>query len=92
MRKKTSLPTISQFYSTMTTTTATNGHKTPCQPNPHTLNVYDQRYNAHFYSAIATIMALRQTYIQDRLIFVRGEDMIPILKGLGATDEDLSNP
>ncbi|OJJ88406.1 uncharacterized protein ASPGLDRAFT_41977, partial [Aspergillus glaucus CBS 516.65] len=50
----------------MTTTTATNGHKTPCQPNPHTLNVHDQRYNAHFYSAIATIMALRQTYLQDR--------------------------
>ncbi|ODM19448.1 hypothetical protein SI65_04432 [Aspergillus cristatus] len=33
-------------------------------------------------------MALRQTYLQDRFIFIRGEDMVPVLKGLGATDED----
>lgn len=55
----------------MTTTTATNGHKPPSYPAPHTLNVHDQRYNSHFYNTIATIMALRQTYLQDRFIFVR---------------------
>lgn len=72
----------------MTTMTTANGPRTPCQRKPHTLNIHDQRYNAHFYSAIASIMALRQTYLKNRFIFVRGEDMIPILKGLGATNED----
>lgn len=64
------------------------GHSTPLCPNPHDLNVLDHRYDAKFYRSIATIMALRQAYIRDRFIFVKGEDMVPILKGLGARDAD----
>ncbi|KAE8380149.1 2OG-Fe dioxygenase-domain-containing protein [Aspergillus bertholletiae] len=62
-----------------------NGHNIL---KPRNLNVLKHRYDASFYEAIATIMALRQTYIQDRFIFVKGEDMIPIIKGLGARDID----
>lgn len=33
---------------------------------------------------MATVIALRQTYLQDRFILVKREDMVSILKGLGA--------
>ncbi|KAL6704175.1 hypothetical protein ACN47E_008735 [Coniothyrium glycines] len=33
-------------------------------------------------------MELRESYIQQRYIFVRGKEMVPILKGLGARGED----
>jgi hypothetical protein len=36
-------------------------------------------------------MALRKTYLQNRFIFVRGEDMIPILEGLGVRKEDFES-
>ncbi|GAB1193811.1 hypothetical protein APSETT444_003041 [Aspergillus pseudonomiae] len=62
-----------------------NGHS---MPKTHNLNVHEHRYDANFYDTMATIMSLRQTYIKDRFIFVKGEDMIPILKGLGARDAD----
>lgn len=65
----------------------TNSHKPPYSTS-HTLKALDQRYNAQSYSTIATIMALRQTYFQDRFTFMRGEDMVPVLKRLGATDEN----
>lgn len=42
-------------------------------------------YNA----SISKIMELRKTYLQDRYIYVESDSMIAILKGLGATDEDL---
>jgi hypothetical protein len=64
-----------------------NGRKAS-RRGPHILNILEQRYHARFYESIATIMALRTTYLRDRFIFVRGEDMIPILKGLGARDDD----
>ncbi|KAH7025077.1 2OG-Fe dioxygenase-domain-containing protein [Microdochium trichocladiopsis] len=64
-----------------------NGHK-PIRPKAHVLNVLEQRYNARFYEAIAAVMALRTSYLRDRYIFVRGEAMIPILRGLGAREED----
>ncbi|PWY88536.1 hypothetical protein BO70DRAFT_184454 [Aspergillus heteromorphus CBS 117.55] len=57
-------------------------------PSAHTLNVLDRRYDVQFYEAITKIMALRQTYLRDHYIFVRGEDMVPILRGLGAREED----
>ncbi|TVY26574.1 hypothetical protein LHYA1_G004510 [Lachnellula hyalina] len=66
----------------------TNGHKVPPPPVPHVLNVLDRRYDARFYETISRIMSLREIYLRDRFIFVRGEDMIPILKGLGARQED----
>ncbi|KAB8222542.1 2OG-Fe dioxygenase-domain-containing protein [Aspergillus novoparasiticus] len=57
-------------------------------PKTHNLDVFEHRYDANFYVTMATIMALRQKYLQDRFIFVEGEDMVPILKGLGARDAD----
>jgi len=42
-----------------------------------------------FYRAIAQIMKIREQYIQDRSVFVRGQDMLPILLGLGASQEDI---
>lgn len=43
-----------------------------------------------FRSTIAKIMELRKTYIQDRYIYVEHDSMVPILKGLGATEEDFT--
>ncbi|KAH9904501.1 2OG-Fe dioxygenase-domain-containing protein [Xylariomycetidae sp. FL2044] len=69
--------------------TQKNGFVKPVsRPAPHMLNVLAQRYNARFYEAIAAIMDLRKSYLRDRYLFVQGEDMIGILKGLGARDED----
>ncbi|BAE60435.1 unnamed protein product [Aspergillus oryzae RIB40] len=62
-----------------------NGHS---MPKTNNLDVFEQRYDANFYETMAKIMALRQKYLQDRFIFVEGEDMVPILKGLGAKDAD----
>lgn len=67
-----------------------NGHK-PFRRGPRILNVLEQRYHARFYQSIATIMALRSKYLHDRYIFVPGEDMIPILKGLGAREDDFES-
>ena len=44
-----------------------------------------------FYDAVARIMKIRERYIQDRSVFVRGEEMLPILLGLGASREDIMN-
>jgi hypothetical protein len=55
---------------------------------PQVLNVLERRYDAGFYQAVAAVMALRETYLRERYIFVHGEDMIPILRGLGANDDD----
>ncbi|CAH0054551.1 unnamed protein product [Clonostachys solani] len=62
-------------------------HKGPRRA-PRVTNVLERRYDPQFYQAIFSIMALREKYLRDGYIFVRGEDMIPILKGLGALDED----
>jgi hypothetical protein len=67
-----------------------NGHKGP-RRGPHILNVLERRYQAQFYESIAAVMALRDTYLRDRFIFVRGKDMIPILKGLGAREDDFES-
>ncbi|PYI14020.1 hypothetical protein BO99DRAFT_426657 [Aspergillus violaceofuscus CBS 115571] len=55
---------------------------------PHNLNVLQRRYHAEFYKTVAKVMALRETYLQERIIFVKSSEMVPILKGLGARDED----
>ena len=57
---------------------------------PHVLNVLEQRYTARFYESIAAIMALRRTYLDHRYIFVRGEDMVRILEGLGVRKDDFT--
>ncbi|KAF7588280.1 hypothetical protein BBP40_005934 [Aspergillus hancockii] len=65
-----------------------NGYSMPLRPKTYNLNVLERLYDSRFYEAMATIMTLRQAYIRDRFIFVKGEDMVPILKGLGARDTD----
>lgn len=67
-----------------------NGHKGPHR-GPRILNVLERRYHSQFYESIAAIMALRRAYLQNRFIFVRGEDMIPILEGLGAREDDFES-
>lgn len=70
----------------------TNGlHKATPRRAHHMLNVLEQRYNADFYKSIAAIMELRRSYLENRYIFVRGDDMVPILKGLGARDVDFQS-
>ncbi|KAF2105487.1 2OG-Fe dioxygenase-domain-containing protein [Lophiotrema nucula] len=64
-----------------------NGHNVSHRA-PHILNVLERRYDAQFYRSIAAIMDLRHKYLGDKYIFVRGEEMIPILKGLGAREDD----
>lgn len=51
-----------------------------------------QRNTEHsdFYHAVAKISKIRERYIKDRTVFVRGEEMYPILLGLGATPEDIA--
>ncbi|PYH47070.1 uncharacterized protein BP01DRAFT_380912 [Aspergillus saccharolyticus JOP 1030-1] len=55
---------------------------------PHNLNVLQRRYHAEFYETVAKVMALRASYLQERILFVKGSEMVAILKGLGARDED----
>jgi hypothetical protein len=47
-------------------------------------------HNSDLYQTVAPIMKIREQYIQDRAVFVRGQDMLPILLGLGASYEDIS--
>ncbi|KAF4463811.1 2OG-Fe dioxygenase [Fusarium albosuccineum] len=69
-----------------------NGHKLKLpRRGPHILNVLERRYDARFYESIAAVMALRTSYLRNRHIFVRGEDMIPILSGLGAREDDFAS-
>ncbi|KAJ4363402.1 hypothetical protein N0V83_009695 [Neocucurbitaria cava] len=67
-----------------------NGQKAR-RRGPHILNVLERRYTAQFYESIASIMALRHTYLQNKFIFVPGENLIPILKGLGAREDDFES-
>lgn len=82
--RKESIPIINGHDSTET---IFGGQKT-ARRTPHILNVLEQRYHARFYQSIASIMALRASFLRDRHVFVRGEDMVPILKGLGAREDD----
>ncbi|KAF5858847.1 hypothetical protein ETB97_003644 [Aspergillus alliaceus] len=50
-----------------------------------------QHMNPEARAVIAELIRLREGFIQNRLIFVKSDRMIPILKVLGATDEDLEN-
>lgn len=50
-------------------------------------HLYGQNYRA----AVAEISKLRETYIRERYVFVEGSAMVPILKGLGAQEEDLAS-
>lgn len=64
-------------------------HYVPSQHRPQ-LNIVEQRYKPGYHQAIAEIMKLREKYMKNRAIFVEGEKMIPLLKALGARDEDFA--
>lgn len=56
---------------------------------PGQLNVVEQKYNPEFYEAVSKIMELRQQYLENRAIWVDSDQMIPLLKSLGAREEDM---
>ncbi|OGE57986.1 hypothetical protein PENARI_c001G01021 [Penicillium arizonense] len=55
---------------------------------PPPLNIKRQSCTPEFYEAISRICQLRRKYMEKRTVFVDGEEMVPILKALGARDED----
>jgi hypothetical protein len=59
-------------------------------PRSPQLNVLERVFEPEYYEAIAKIMRVRQKYIRDRSVFVEGEDMVPLLRVLGATDADMA--
>ncbi|KAJ5752877.1 hypothetical protein N7520_009794 [Penicillium odoratum] len=52
------------------------------------LDVFQQAETPEFFRSVAEAMQLRQHYLRDGCIFIKGEDLIPILKGIGAREED----
>ncbi|EKV15639.1 TqaL [Penicillium digitatum] len=58
------------------------------KPRQPPLNVHKQRGKPEFYDAISQICQLRQKYLENRTVFVDGREMAPLLKALGARDED----
>ncbi|KAJ5210670.1 Protein of unknown function DUF2257 [Penicillium cf. griseofulvum] len=64
------------------------------QENPRSqddLNVRDQLQSADFYAAVAKILEFRTTYLQEKRIFLEGEALIPVLRGLGATQDSFEH-
>lgn len=54
------------------------------------LNILNQIHKPEFYEAVAKIMDIRQQYIQDRFVFVKSRDMVPLVLGLGAKQHDMA--
>jgi hypothetical protein len=52
------------------------------------LDTFQQAQKPEFFRSVATVMQLRQAYLRDGCIFIQGESLIPILKGIGAREED----
>ncbi|KAL4881919.1 2OG-Fe dioxygenase-domain-containing protein [Aspergillus karnatakaensis] len=52
------------------------------------LDIWQQAQKPEFFQSVATAMQLRQSYLRDGCIFIEGKTLIPILKGIGAKDED----
>ncbi|KAJ6113875.1 hypothetical protein N7523_007192 [Penicillium sp. IBT 18751x] len=52
------------------------------------LDVFQQAQKPEFFQSVAKAIQLRQAYLRDGCIFIEGEDLIPILKGIGAKEED----
>ena len=55
---------------------------------PHQLQ--GNGHNSAFYQTVSQIMRIREQYVQDRMVFVKAQDMLPILLGLGASHEDIT--
>ncbi|KAE8398258.1 2OG-Fe dioxygenase-domain-containing protein [Aspergillus pseudonomiae] len=52
------------------------------------LDVRQRFYDVSFYEAIAIAADIRRRYIQERVVFIPGTRLIPILKAFGAQQED----
>ncbi|KAK5988951.1 hypothetical protein PT974_10449 [Cladobotryum mycophilum] len=53
------------------------------------LNIKEQVHKSEFYETVAKIMKIRQKYVRDRSVFVESEEMVPLMLGLGAKEEDI---
>nr|POF13543.1 hypothetical protein CFP56_02566 [Quercus suber] len=53
------------------------------------LNILEQAWKPEYYEAISKIMKIRETYLENRSTFIEGEKLVPILRFLGAKDEDI---
>ena len=78
------------FPSALAAAESTKKKQLPIRPAPGTsqLDVLEQAYKPEFYETIAKIMALRQKYVEERVIFVESREMQSLLLGLGARPED----
>ncbi|RLL98059.1 hypothetical protein CFD26_102390 [Aspergillus turcosus] len=66
-----------------------NGMKRYCvSAMPVNLDVGQQLYDASFYTAMTSLLEMRTRYTKDRVVFMEGGWLIPILKALGAQAED----
>lgn len=52
------------------------------------LDIFQQAQRPEFFQSVAKAVQLRQAYLRDGCIFIAGESLIPILKGIGAREED----
>jgi hypothetical protein len=52
------------------------------------IDIFQQAQKPEFFQSVAKAMQLRQAYLRDGCIFIEGEVLIPILKGIGAKEED----
>ncbi|KAL5349633.1 hypothetical protein ACLOAV_004663 [Pseudogymnoascus australis] len=59
-------------------------------PVPALLNIKERSLDPEFYKAVSKIMEIRSKYVRDRFVFTEGAEMIPLLRALGAADEDFS--
>ncbi|KAG9258281.1 2OG-Fe dioxygenase-domain-containing protein [Emericellopsis atlantica] len=50
--------------------------------------LHDKAHDYGFYQSIAKIMQWRDRYVEDRTIFVRHDEMVDLMRGLGAREED----
>ncbi|KAJ5727049.1 hypothetical protein N7493_004869 [Penicillium malachiteum] len=53
------------------------------------LDIFRQAERPEFFQSVARSVQLRQDYLRNGCIFIRGGELIPILKGIGASEEDL---
>ncbi|KAJ2983463.1 hypothetical protein NQ176_g668 [Zarea fungicola] len=58
------------------------------EPGLH--HIQRSRYNPSFYETISRILRIREQYKQEGMVFVKAQQMIPILLGLGASHEDVA--
>ncbi|KAJ5449564.1 uncharacterized protein N7458_006013 [Penicillium daleae] len=63
------------------------GISTACDANV-CIDIFQQAQKPEFFQSVAKSMQLRQDYLRDGCVFIKGESFIPVLKGIGAREED----